>query len=65
MADLNLPVDEQLDWGEPLRVAIQAVNTDAETVTDMLLLHLTVDPTPHPQYDDIPDLTLRFENGLI
>lgn len=65
MADLDLPVDEQLNWGEPLRQSIEAVNSDTEAMTDMLLLHMTADPTPHPQYDDLPDLTLLFENGLI
>lgn len=29
-----------------------------------LLAHI-LDPTPHQAYDDIPDLTLLFENGLI
>jgi hypothetical protein len=23
------------------------------------------DPTPHPVYDDIPSLTLLFENGIV
>lgn len=23
------------------------------------------DPTPHPSYDDLPSLTLLFENGII
>lgn len=31
---------------------------------DIISLHL-VDPTPHPAYDDLPDLSLIFENGLI
>lgn len=38
-----------------------AVDTVAR---DMISLHL-IDTTPHSVYDDMPDLTLIFENGLI
>lgn len=31
---------------------------------DAIEAHL-IDPTPHPVYDDMLDLTLLFENGLI
>lgn len=37
-------------------------NVDEEPVTN-LQQHVT-DPTPHPAYDDLPSLTLLFENGL-
>lgn len=32
--------------------------------TDLIDLHL-IDPTPHPVYDDMPDLSLLFDNALI
>lgn len=35
-----------------------------EYARDQISLHL-IDPTPHPTYDDLPDLSLIFENGLI
>lgn len=31
---------------------------------DLIATHI-MDPTPHPSYDDLPDLSLIFENGLI
>lgn len=30
----------------------------------LMALHL-IDPTPHSAYDDLPSMTLLFENGLI
>jgi len=30
-----------------------------------LLAEHIVAPTPHPAYDDIPSLTVLFENGLV
>lgn len=35
-----------------------------ESTADALATHL-IDPTPHPAYDDLPSLTLLFENGLV
>ena len=37
---------------------------DADAVHAAIDAH-RVDLTPHPVYDDTPDLTLIFENGLI
>jgi len=34
-------------------------------VSDAALLAHIQSPTPHPVYDDLPSLTLLFENGLI
>lgn len=31
---------------------------------DAISLHV-IDPTPHPVYDDMPDLILIYENGII
>ena len=35
----------------------------AEVTTSIFNGHLT-DLTPHPAYDDLPDLVLLFENGM-
>lgn len=43
---------------------ISEVVSDLEALADQLALHI-VDSTPHPAYDDIPSLTLLFENGLV
>lgn len=32
-------------------------------VLEQITAH-AIDPTPHPAYDDMPDLSLLFENGL-
>lgn len=64
MALLNLPADGETNWGGKLRAVIETVNEEAVTAEQRLDLHL-LDPTPHAQYDDLPDLTLLFENGLI
>ena len=32
-------------------------------VNEQITAH-AIDPTPHPAYDDMPDLSLLFENGL-
>lgn len=37
---------------------------DGLDADDLMALHI-LDPTPHPAYDDMPSLTLLFENGLI
>lgn len=37
---------------------------DGESDSGLMALHI-LDPTPHPPYDDMPSLTLIFENGLI
>lgn len=34
------------------------------STADAFAAHL-IDPTPHPAYDDIPDLTVIFENALL
>lgn len=47
--------------GEPGSSGTGAVDHEAR---DAIAVHL-IDPTPHPVYDDMPDLTLLFENGLI
>lgn len=47
--------------GPPGESGVGAVDFEAR---DMISLHL-IDVTPHPVYDDIPDLVLLFENGLI
>jgi hypothetical protein len=33
-------------------------------IDDAMFLHVS-DPTPHPAYDDMQDLTVLFENHLI
>ena len=33
-------------------------------VDDSIAAHVNA-PTPHPAYDDMPDLVLLFENGLL
>lgn len=38
---------------------------DAETQIDDVMYGHVNDPTPHPAYDDMPDLTVILENGLI
>ena len=39
-------------------------NQNPTTGEPALAAHL-IDPTPHPVYDEMPSLTLIFENGLI
>lgn len=38
---------------------------DADTQVEELMYGHINDPTPHPAYDDMPDLTILLENGLI
>lgn len=38
---------------------------DGEAGDGSLLVEHLSDTTPHPAYDDLPSLTLLFENGLI
>lgn len=40
------------------------VPTDGGVSDAVILAHIN-DVTPHPVYDDLPSLTLLFENGLI
>jgi hypothetical protein len=40
------------------------VGEAAERIDDAVTVH-ALDPTPHPAYDDLPDLTLIYENGLV
>lgn len=54
-------VGPQGEQGPAGSSGVGAVDHEAR---DMIALHL-VDPTPHPPYDDMPSLTLIFENGLI
>jgi hypothetical protein len=35
-----------------------------ELIDDTVAAHVA-DPTPHPAYDDLPSLTLIFNNGLV
>lgn len=35
-----------------------------QDTSDAIEAHIQ-DPTPHPAYDDLPSITLLFENGLI
>ena len=37
---------------------------DAKTIVDEAIAAHRVAPAPHPAYDDIPDLTTLFKNGL-
>lgn len=37
---------------------------DGESDSGLVTVHIA-DTTPHPAYDDLPSLTLLFENGLI
>jgi len=37
---------------------------DAETSVELVMAEHVADDTPHPAYDDMPDLTIHFENGL-
>lgn len=37
---------------------------DADTQIEVVMQEHVDSPTPHPAYDDIPDLTVHFENGL-
>lgn len=38
---------------------------DANTSVATVVASHVASPTPHPAYDDIPDLTLLLENGLL
>lgn len=38
---------------------------DADTQVEEVMYGHINDPTPHPVYDDMPDLTILLENGLI
>lgn len=58
---LILPIDGEENWGPKLRAALVKIATDATT---NLNAHI-IDPTPHPAYDDVADLVVQFENGLI
>lgn len=40
------------------------ISAAPDPAMDAISAHL-IDPTPHPVYDDMLDLTLLFENGLI
>lgn len=42
-----------------------AVTTFLEENTDVILAPHINAPEPHPSYDDMPSLTLLFENGLL
>ena len=52
------------DAGDPEQVGA-AVTAYITKHSDTLLAPHVSDPTPHPAYDDLPSLTLLFENGLI
>lgn len=38
---------------------------DAQTSVGLVMTEHVNSPTPHPAYDDIPDLTTLLENGLL
>ena len=40
------------------------VSGDVSAVVDAAITQHRLAPTPHPAYDDIPDLTTLFRNGL-
>lgn len=59
--------DRQLTALTPVTASGGTVDINAYTrpqVDQMFADHVN-DPTPHPTYDNIPNLTLLFENGLI
>ena len=37
---------------------------DSGVVVEAMMIAHVESPTPHPAYDDMPDLTIHFENGL-
>lgn len=44
------------DQGEP--------GLDSGVVVEAMMIAHVESPTPHPAYDEMPDLTIHFENGL-
>jgi hypothetical protein len=42
---------------------LNRIEQGIEAVSDQFTTHV-MDPTPHPAYDDIPDLVLLLENGM-
>jgi hypothetical protein len=53
------PDGDQGDPGPPADLAeVQ------QRIDDALITHV-IDPEPHPAYDDMPSLTLLFENRLV
>ncbi len=57
---------------QPTMDAIAETLDVGQAVQDYLAEHPSADlqahidsPTPHPAYDDVPDLVVLFENGLI
>lgn len=57
------PAGPQGDAGDPEHVGA-AVTAYMQEHSDAVLAPHVNDPEPHPAYDDIPSLTLLFENGL-
>lgn len=46
-------------------IADRPTRTEVTTQIDTTLTAHVLDPTPHPPYDDIPDLTLWYRNALL
>lgn len=56
------PKGEQGDPGPPGPPA--DLSDVQQRVDDAMTVHV-IDPEPHPAYDDMPSLTLLFENRLV
>lgn len=61
---IDLPADGEMAWSGPLRDAINTVNDAADEALQKIEDHVESD-APHPEYDDLPSLTLLLENGLV
>ena len=58
---------EQYAALSPITVIGTAGGTGGVTLqqlSDAVVAH-SIDPEPHPVYDDAPSFTLQFENGLV
>ena len=58
IGNIKGPAGDKGDPGPPGTAA------DVSVIDDHIAVHAQ-SATPHPAYDDLPDLVLIFENGLI
>lgn len=50
---------------DPGAIADRPTRTEVEATVGVAIAAHVIDPDPHPVYDNIPDLTLWFDNALI
>jgi hypothetical protein len=61
-------LEDSDDWQDSRLLALEAASGDPDAVQEIVDASVgahIADTTPHPAYDDLPSLTLRFLNGLV